>query len=81
MLKLRALVIVVAWGFLTAIPAHAQDTRTAARELVKKWQAAIVNVRVVVKMRMSMAGREMQSSDDTIEIGRASCRERVLVTV
>ena len=39
----------------------------AARDLVKKWQDAIVNVRVVVKMRMSMGGREMQSSDDTIE--------------
>jgi hypothetical protein len=34
---------------------------------VKKWQDAIVNVRVVVKMRMSMGGREMQSNDDTIE--------------
>ena len=67
MLKVRPLVIVMAWLLVTAIPAHAQDTRTAARELVKKWQAAIVNVRVVVKMRMSMAGREMQSSDDTIE--------------
>jgi len=61
------LVIAIAWGVLTAIPADAQDTRAAARELVKTWQAAIVNVRVVVKMRMSMAGREMQSSDDTIE--------------
>ncbi|MDP9324037.1 MAG: serine protease [Acidobacteriota bacterium] len=67
MLKLRAFVIVMTWVLLTAITSHAQDTRTAARELVKKWQAAIVNVRVVVKMRMSMAGREMQSSDDTIE--------------
>ena len=51
------------------VPANAgaQDTRAAARDLVKKWQDAIVNVRVVVKMRMSMGGREMQSSDDTIE--------------
>ena len=58
------LTLAVLWG-----PAHvrAQDTRVAARELVKKWQDAIVNIRVVVKMRMSMAGREMQSSDDTIE--------------
>jgi len=48
-------------------PANAQDGRAAARELVKKWQDAIVNVRVVVKMRMSMGGREMQSNDDTIE--------------
>ena len=47
--------------------AGAQENRAAARELVKKWQDAIVNVRVVVKMRMSMGGREMQSNDDTIE--------------
>ena len=66
-MKLRALVIAMMWGVLTAMPAHAQNPRAAARELVKKWQDAIVNIRVVVKMRMSMAGREMQSSDDTIE--------------
>jgi hypothetical protein len=48
-------------------PAFAQDARAASRELVRKWQDAIVNVRVVVKLRMSMGGREMQSSDDTIE--------------
>ena len=47
--------------------ASAQENRAAARDLVKKWQDAIVNVRVVVKMRMSMGGREMQSNDDTIE--------------
>jgi hypothetical protein len=54
---------------VTAVAAavNAQDTRAASRELVKKWQDAIVNVRVVVKLRMSMGGREMQSSDDTIE--------------
>ena len=66
-MKLRALVIAMMWAVSTAISAHAQDTRATARELVKKWQDAIVNIRVVVKMRMSMAGREMQSSDDTIE--------------
>jgi len=52
---------------LVSAPVGAQDSRAAARDLVKKWQDAIVNVRVVVKMRMSMGGREMQSSDDTIE--------------
>jgi len=54
--------------FLVCASTRAQDTRAAARDLVKKWQDAIVNVRVVVKMRMSMGGREMQSSDDTIEV-------------
>jgi hypothetical protein len=34
---------------------------------VKKWQEAVVNVRVVVKLRMSMKGREVRSSDDTVE--------------
>lgn len=52
------------WG---PAPVHAQDSRAAARDLARKWQEAVVNVRVVVKMRMSMGGREMQSSDDTIE--------------
>jgi S1-C subfamily serine protease len=52
---------------LTAWPAHAQDNRAAARELVKKWQDAVVHVRVVIKLRMSMKGREVRSSDDTVE--------------
>jgi S1-C subfamily serine protease len=50
-----------------AIPSPAQDSRAAAREVVQKWQAAVVNVRVVLKMRMSMGGREMQASDDPVD--------------
>lgn len=44
-----------------------QDVRPAARDVVKKWQDAVVNVRVVLKMRMSMGGREMQASDDPVD--------------
>ena len=58
---------VLAFALLFSTGANAQESRAAARDLVKKWQDAIVNVRVVVKMRMSMGGREMQSNDDTIE--------------
>jgi S1-C subfamily serine protease len=47
--------------------AGAQDDRAAAREIVKRWQAAIVNVRVVLKMRVSVGGREMQSMDESVE--------------
>ena len=52
---------------LPARPALAQDSRQAARDVVKKWQDAIVNVRVVLKTRMSMGGREMQASDDPVD--------------
>jgi S1-C subfamily serine protease len=52
---------------LSSLPASAQDNRAAARDVVKKWQEAIVNVRVVLKMRMSMGGREMQASDDPVD--------------
>ena len=45
----------------------AQDDRASAREIVKKWQSAIVNVRVVLKMRVSVGGREMQSMDESVE--------------
>jgi hypothetical protein len=44
-----------------------QDDRAAAREIVKRWQAAIVNVRVTLKMRISVGGREMQSMDESVE--------------
>src|SRR6478672_6392875 len=54
-------------ALLACVSADGQDNRAAARDLVKKWQEAVVNIRVVVKMRMSMGGRELQSNDDTIE--------------
>jgi hypothetical protein len=49
------------------LPARAQDERAVARELVKKWQDAVINVRVVLKMRISVGGREMQSMDDSVD--------------
>lgn len=54
-------------ALLTAGAAGAQDERAAARDLVKKWQDAVINVRVVLKMRISMGGREMQSMDDAVD--------------
>ena len=46
---------------------RAQDQRAAMREVAKKWQDSIVNVRVSLKVRMSVGGREVQSMDDTVE--------------
>ena len=62
----------VAAGALVALaaagtPVLAQDDRAAGREIVKKWQNAIVTVRVVLKMRVSVGGREMQSMDESVE--------------
>ena len=62
----RTLIVLIAAGLL-AVPIDAQDDRAAGREIVKKWQAAIVNVRVVLKMRVSVGGREMQSMDESVE--------------
>jgi S1-C subfamily serine protease len=68
-LRLQAAVVVaVALSFgVVGGGLQAQDNRSAARDIVKKWQDAIVNVRVVLKTRMSMGGREMQSTDDSID--------------
>lgn len=62
----------VATGLVVALvastaPAQGQDQRAAMRGVAKKWQDAIVNVRVSLKVRMSMGGREVQSMDDTVE--------------
>jgi hypothetical protein len=57
----------VALALLLALPVHAQDQRSAAREVAKKWQDVVVNVRVALKMRMAVGGREMQTMDDTVE--------------
>jgi S1-C subfamily serine protease len=59
---------VVAWALVVGVPpAAAQETRAAARDVMKKWQAAVVNVRIVLKVRMSMAGREVQAMDDSVD--------------
>jgi S1-C subfamily serine protease len=65
--SVAGLVLLVAPGNHAASAAAVQDSRPAAREVVKKWQEAVVNVRVVLKMRMSMGGREMQASDDPVD--------------
>jgi S1-C subfamily serine protease len=60
--------LALALAALLPLPAAAgQDSRAAGREIVKRWHPAIVNVRVVLKMRMSVGGREMQSMDETVE--------------
>ena len=59
--------VAVAGVLVAAGAASAQDARVAARDVIKKWQEAVVNVRVVLKTRMSMGGREMQSADDSVD--------------
>jgi hypothetical protein len=34
---------------------------------LEKWQDTVVNVRVVLKMRMTMGGREVQATEETVE--------------
>lgn len=63
----RAALATALAAVMVAAPIGAQDDRAAAREIVKRWQSAIVNVRVVLKMRMSVGGREMQSMDESVE--------------
>lgn len=65
MRKLMLCLAIVAVAFTSA--AWAQDNRAAARDVVQKWQEAVINVRVVLRMRMSMGGREMQASDDPVD--------------
>ncbi len=65
-MRIRALIAILA-AAIVSFPVSAQDSRAAARNVVKQWESAIVNVRVVLKMRMSMGGREMQSSDDPVD--------------
>ena len=63
----RSAVVALLAVTMSAAQPHAQDDRAAARDIVKKWQSAIVNVRVVLKMRVSVGGREVQSMDESVE--------------
>ena len=65
--RASAVVLAAMLGTTASPPVSAQDDRAAAREIVKKWQNAIVTVRVVLKMRVSVGGREMQSMDESVE--------------
>jgi S1-C subfamily serine protease len=65
--RYRLIPAVIAVLLSAPLSAHAQDQRAAMRDTAKKWQGAIVNVRVSLKVRMSMAGREVQSMDDIVE--------------
>lgn len=67
MLRRRTVLAAMVVAVFVAAPARAQNSRAAARDLAGKWQDAVVNVRVALKIRASMRGREAQSSDDTIE--------------
>lgn len=52
---------------LLAVSIAGQDQRAAHRDVAARWQNAIVNIRVSLKVRMSVGGREVQSMDDTVE--------------
>jgi hypothetical protein len=47
--------------------AQSPEERAAARDVLKKWQDTVVNVRIVLKTRMSMGGREMQATEETVD--------------
>ncbi|MEO5896167.1 MAG: serine protease [Vicinamibacterales bacterium] len=64
---LVGVVTVAALLHFDVVQVAAQDQRPALRAAGKKWQDAIVSVRVSLKVRMSMGGREVQSMDDTLE--------------
>lgn len=56
--------------FLTAatLAAQASDEATAGREIINKWQDVIVTVRLVSKTRMTMEGREVNKTEDKLEV-------------
>lgn len=66
-MKKTTATLFVLLALLAASTATAQDRRAAFRDASKKWHNAVVNVRVSLKVRMSMGGREVQSMDDTVD--------------
>jgi hypothetical protein len=49
------------------VNAQSPEERAAARDVLKKWQDTVVNVRIVLKTRMAMGGREMQATEETVD--------------
>jgi hypothetical protein len=69
MIRTRRLPIVLLALLLGGSLAGAQspEERTAARDVLKKWQDTVVNVRIVLKTRMAMGGREMTATEETVD--------------
>lgn len=66
-MRIRTGVVFLLVALVAAASAHAQDRRASFRDASRKWHPAVVNVRVSLKVRMSMGGREVQSMDDTVD--------------
>lgn len=49
------------------MPAWADDIAAAGRDISKKWHDAIVPVRAVIKLRISVEGREMENKEYEVE--------------
>jgi hypothetical protein len=50
----------VAWSMLAICPAYADDTASQARQIVAKWQNAVIKVRLVIKTSMSTGSNTNQ---------------------
>lgn len=66
-MRIAAVMLTLAALGAGIVQGQAPDPRAAMRETAATWQNAIVNVRVSLKVRMSMGGREVQSMDDTVD--------------
>jgi hypothetical protein len=60
--RVVAWVALLAWVLL-ACPVRADDVAAQGRQVVDRWQGAVVTVRLVLKMTMSMAGSEGEQEE------------------
>jgi len=63
-----AVTAVCLWGGLLVGGACAGETAARGREVVSKWEKAVITVRLTMKMRMSAEGRQVQEEEQTQEI-------------
>jgi hypothetical protein len=56
-------VALCAWAWLMLCPAYGDDIAAQAREVVTKWQNAVVTVRLVIKTSMSMGSQTHQGEE------------------
>jgi len=60
-------VLMVALGLALPTLARADESATKGREVVAKWADAVVSLKMVVKIRMSSKGREMNQEEQSNE--------------
>lgn len=63
----RSIKLIILLALFTSVQAQTIDEISAARDIIKNWQDAIVTAKIVVRYQMATGGREMSRNENVTE--------------